>query len=170
MNDPSQQPAQTYLQLRQRIFGLSPTELGLIPTAEAPHVWGVVVELGYEVGCATLVALADGTTSLHYSTGGGLLGRADYAPLAQASRALVSEAQQYTYLMTATTNFSLPEAGQVCFFLLTYAGIYTTNASEIQLAAGAHPLAPLFQRTQETLGQLHVLEEKKRKRYANGKL
>jgi hypothetical protein len=70
MNSPTPEPAPIYLQLRQRILGFNPDELGLKPSLEAPHVWAVLVEMGYEVGTATLVSLVDGTTSLYYSTGG----------------------------------------------------------------------------------------------------
>ena len=162
MPNTAPEPAQPYIQLRQRILSLKPAELGLAPSAASPDVWGVMVELGYEEGFATLVSLADGTTSLHYSTGGGLLGRADYAPLAEASRALVIAAQKYIHQMPITTDFSLPEAGHVRFLLLAYTGIFATDASEKSLVSGDHPLATLFQRTQEILGQLRTLAEKKR--------
>src|SRR5512136_1553053 len=108
-------PAPTYLQIRNRLLHLNPSDLGLSATPASPDVWGVVVELGYEVGSATLLALTDGTTSLHYSTGGGLLGRGDYPPVADASIALVAEAQKYLYQMAPTQDFPLPEAGQVRF-------------------------------------------------------
>jgi hypothetical protein len=122
-----------------------------------------VVELGYEVGSATSVALVDGTTSLHYSTGGGLLGRGDYPPVAEASRALVAEAQKYLHLMVTTREFPLPLAGQVRIVLLTYSGYYTTDAPEKSLASGDHPLAPLYVQFQETLSQMRLLAEKKRR-------
>ena len=153
----------TYLQLLERILSLKPAELGLAPSDAAPQVWGVVVELGYHVGSATLVALADGTTSLHYSTGGGMLGRPDYAPIAQASRALVIEAQKFLALTEPSLDFSPPAPGQVRFFLLAYSGVYTTSAPEKSLATGKHPLALLFQRVQEILDQLRQLAVKKRK-------
>ena len=163
MGDSTPQFSPTYLQLRERILSLKPADLGLSPSESAPHVWGVLVELGYKVGSATLVVLADGTTSLNYSTGGGLLGRGDYAPLAQASKALVTAAQPLVEQMEPSRDFSLPAAGQVRFILLTYSGVYTTSASEKSLASGKHPLALIFQRVQETLGQLHQLADKKRK-------
>ncbi len=163
MNHAAPEPAPTYLQIRERIFHLDPTELGLNPTASAPDVWGVVVEIGYDVGSATLVALADGTTSLHYSTGGGLVGRGDYPPLAEASKLLVAEAQKYLPQLEATKDLPLPEIGQVRFILLTYAGFYMAGAPEKLLAADQHALSPLFTAAQETLAQLRVLADKRRK-------
>ncbi len=163
MDSASPQPAPTYLQLRERILNLKPAELGLAPTTTAPHIWGVLAELGYDVGSATLVALADGTTSLHYSTGGGMLGSPDYSPLAQASQALVIEAQKYVAHAQPTKDFSLPTPGQVHFILLAFTGIYAASASEKSLASGEHPLAPLFKRVQETLAQLRQVVDRKRK-------
>jgi hypothetical protein len=156
-------PAPTYIQIRERLLHLDPSDLGLAPTPAYPDVWGFVVELGYDVGSATLVALADGTTSLHYSTGGGLVGRGDYPPVAEAARALVSEAQKHLYQMTATREFPLPQAGQIRFVLLGYSGNYTTDASGKSLASGDHPLAPLYGLAQETLNQMRLLAEKKRR-------
>jgi hypothetical protein len=156
-------PAPTYLQIRQRLFQLKPAALGLAPTSTLPLLWGVVAELGYEVGSATLLALADGTTSLHYSTGGGLLGRGDYPPVAEAARSLVAEAHKFIQRMAPANSFPLPMAGQVRFTLLGYSAIFATAVPEKLLATGQHPLAPLFEHVRETLSQMRLLEEKRRK-------
>ncbi len=151
MNAVSPEPAQTYLQLRSRILSLNPAEIGLTPSAEAPHVWGVLMETGYTVGTATLVSLADGTTSLYYSTGGGMLGSGEYTPVAEASKALVAQAENHLQQMSSTNEFPLPEVGQVRFTLLTYSGILSAEAPEKILASGTHPLSPLFAQAHETL-------------------
>ena len=156
------EPAQVYLELRQRILNLDPGEMDLHPSSSAPHVWGVWMETGYLVGSATLIALADGTTSLYYSTGGGMLGSGEYTPVAESSKALVAEAETHLQFMTPSTDFPLPEVGQVRFILLTYAGNYSDAAIERMLVAGKHPLSPLFTRAHETLEQLRLLSEKKR--------
>src|SRR4030042_4174386 len=93
MTEGPPEPSPIYLQLRDSIFSLDPANAGLAPTDAAPHVWGVMMETGYAVGFATLVSLADGTTSLYYSTGGGMLGSADYSPVANASNGLVAQAE-----------------------------------------------------------------------------
>lgn len=155
-------PAPTYLQIRERLLHLKPSELGLSPTTAYPEVWGVMAELGYEVGSATLTALADGTTSLYYSTGGGLLGRGDYPPVAMASKALVAEAQKHLSQMVSTQEFPLPLAGQVRFFLLTYSGIYAADALESSLASGEHLLSPVYARLQDALDQMRLQAERMR--------
>lgn len=163
MNTVAPEPAQVYLQLRNRILSLDPAEMGFTPSNEAPRVWGVLMETGYEVGSATLFSLVDGITSLYYSTGGGLLGSGEYTPVAETSKALVAQAEIHMEQMSPTSELPLPEVGQVRLTVLTYTGNFSADAPEKMLAAGKHPLASLFARAQETLQQLRLLAEKKRK-------
>lgn len=163
MNAVTIEPAQSYLKLRSHILNLSPAEIGLSPSSITPHVWGVLMETGYTVGTSTLVSLADGTTSLFYSTGGGLLGSGEYSPVAKASKALVSQAENHLQHMSSANEFPLPEVGQVRFILLTYAGIFSAVVPEKTIASGAHQLSPLFKLANDTLSQLRLLAEKKSK-------
>jgi hypothetical protein len=160
MDAASPEPSQTYLVLRDRIFHLEPESLGLTPSIAAPHVWGVIVETGYVVGTATIVSLADGTTSLYYSTGGGMLGSGDYAPVADASKALIIQAENYISQMASVEAFPLPTVGQVKFFCLTFSGVCYAEAAELTLKSGNHPLSPLYMLSHKTLDQLHMLAEK----------
>lgn len=163
MNVASPEPAQSYLQLRERILNLNPSDLGFKPEKDMPHVWGVLMETGYEVGMASLVALADGTTSLYYSTGGGMLGSGEYSPVAQASKALVAEAEHHINRLHTTEDFPLPEAGQVRFYFMTYNGTLKAETTKNDLASGNHRLSSLYHLAQETLTQLRLSAEKKRK-------
>jgi hypothetical protein len=162
MSELTPEPEQVYLQLRSRTLGLTPEEVSLAPTGEAPHVWSVLMETGYEVGFATLVSLADGTTSLYYSTGGGMLGSGDYAPLAKASRALVAQAELLLDSFAPTSDFPLPGVGQVRFILRTFSDTLSTAASVKSLTEVGHPLTPLFTRAQNVLTQLRLSAEQKR--------
>ncbi|OGN98894.1 MAG: hypothetical protein A2Z71_07750 [Chloroflexi bacterium RBG_13_50_21] len=157
------EPAQDYLLLRSRILSLNPDEMGLAPTNETPHVWGIVTETGYDVGSATLISLADGTTSLYFSTGGGMLGSSEYIPLAEAAKALVAQAEILFEQMTSTIELPLPEVGTVRFTILTYTGNFSTEAPLKILSTGQHSMSSLFTLAQATLEQLRLLSEKKRK-------
>jgi hypothetical protein len=162
MSAPLPEPAQTYLQLRNRILQLNPAQLNLAPSTDAPHAWGVLVETGYEVGTATLVSLVDGTTSLYYSTGGGMLGSGDYAPLAEASKNLVVEAEKYlAHMSNRDSDLPLPVIGQVSFILLTYSGLLSAQAPEQELSSGRHVLSPLLMQARATMELLGKLADKK---------
>jgi hypothetical protein len=161
MSEVTPEPEQIYLQLRSRILSLKPGDLGLSPSPAAKHVWGVLIETGYDVGSATLVALADGTTSLYYSTGGGMLGSGEYTPMAETSKALVAQAEIQLQHMKSASKYPLPKVGQVKFTLLTYTGIFSAQAPQKLLATNEHPLSPLFTQAQIIINQLRLLAEKK---------
>jgi hypothetical protein len=162
MEDVIPESAQIYLKLRDRILHLNPSEVGLAISNIAPSVWGVLMETGYQVGSATLVLLADGTTSLYYSTGGGMLSSGKYFPIAEASKALIAEAERHLQYMSLINETPLPDVGQVRFIILTYSGMYAGEAPEKTLTAGKHQFSPLFLKAQETLKQLRSLSEKGR--------
>ncbi|OGO27421.1 MAG: hypothetical protein A2136_02785 [Chloroflexi bacterium RBG_16_54_11] len=161
MSNAAPEPAPVYIQLRERILNLEPETVDISPSSENPHVWGVIVETGYDVGTATLVCLVDGTTSLYYSTGGGMLGSGEYASLAEASKELVAQAEDLLPQVSPAIDYSLPEIGQVRFIFLTYNGTYSAGATQGALAGGDHPLSPLFAEAQNTLTKLRLLAEKK---------
>ena len=83
-----------YLDLRAMVLGARPDEIGLAPTPERPRVWGVLMETGYPKGVATLVTLADGTTSLYLSTGGGTIGGGAHEAVASASRRFLAAVER----------------------------------------------------------------------------
>jgi hypothetical protein len=162
MESPPPEPAPIYLQLREYILNLAPQELGLTSPSSKKQVWGVLMETGYEVGSATLVALFDGTTSLYYSTGGGMLGSPDYAPIASSAKAMVALAGSFVSKISPAEKIDLPSVGQVSFTLLTFSDKYTSSAPEELLVSGDHALSPLYQSGREIINHLRVLKDKKR--------
>jgi len=106
MTSPTQ-PAQIFLDLRKRIFNTDPDEIGL-QRVEGRRAWGVVMETGFDNGVFTLVALTDGTASLYFSNGGGMLGGGQHEAVAEAAKKLAVSADGYLLSMFPTDNFPLP--------------------------------------------------------------
>ncbi|MBN2146955.1 MAG: hypothetical protein JW726_06185 [Anaerolineales bacterium] len=156
---PEANPAPIYLQLRNMILSLRPDQAGLRPTPAAPHVWGVLMETRYPQAVSTLVCLADGTTSLYFSTGGGMLGSGQHLPVARAAKKLVAAAEDYYLQAEATSEFALPADGMVQFCLLTYTRAYSIQAEEKQLAGQQHPFSALFFAAHEVITQVRLLQE-----------
>jgi hypothetical protein len=154
-------PTPVYTRLREQIIRLKPGEVGIFSTPDLPHVWGVLMEIGFPKAAVTLVALADGTASLYYGTGGGIVGGGHHAVVAAAARAMVASAEGFLQDMSSTSKFPLPDVGWVVFYVLTYTGACTAVAIDGDLRAGGQPLSPLYYRGQEVITQLRLLEEGK---------
>lgn len=158
------EPAPIYTELRNRILTLKPAEIGISPSPAVPHVWGVLMEMGHPQAVITLVSLADGTTSLYFSNGGGILGGGEHEPVAQASQAFVASTESYFPSMAPAPAFPLPlpAVGDVKFYVLTFEGIFTAEANEQELGNRQHVLSPLFYHGQAVITQIRLMQEQKK--------
>ncbi len=115
------------------------------------------METGYPEAIATLVAMADGTTSLYTSNGGGAIGSGEHEAVRTVALAFVNAACEFTSAMQWTDSFPLPPIGYVRFNLITARGNWTAEAPEQDLGYMRHPLSPLFHKGHEVLSAIRVL-------------
>jgi hypothetical protein len=151
-----------YAGLRNSILSLDPAEVGIGPTPELPRVWGFVMDTGYPNGTATVVALADGTTSLYTSTGGGIIGAGEHATVAAATRALLGVVEAHLDQLPTDAQYDLPPADWVVLRALTYGGQRAVLAEEDELGYDRHPLSPIFHAVHKVITALRLLDESRR--------
>jgi len=143
-----------YLGLRQQIFSVSPADVGL----DAP-LWGCVMDTGYPNGTATLVCLADGTTSLYTSSGFGIIGGGSHEPVVRANSELLRLLDQHLAEMSPSPDQSLPSGGRTIIRALTSAGQRTFEGSENELGEGRSATSPVFHGAQAVITQLRRIHE-----------
>lgn len=137
-------PTAAVRELRERIFVLPPEEVGLAPTPGGPAVWTVFMETGFPEAVASLLVVADGTTSLYFSNGGGIIGAGEHESVRAAATAFLAAANEHLGELAPATEHPLPDRGRVRFYLRTFTGLLTAEASENDLGENRHPLSPLF--------------------------
>lgn len=141
---PDPDPANRFAALRERALTIGAAELGLAPTATQPHVWGLLTDIGYPEGITTLVVFADGTASLYFDNGGRIVGGGGHAPVRAAAERLLATAERHLAVLAPTGAAPLPAVGRVGFTLRTFVGDLRVEASEADLIARRHLLAPLY--------------------------
>ncbi len=155
------QLAQAYSGLRDMVFGTKPDSIG-VKVKDAAEVWGVVMETGYPEAVVSLVALADGTVSLYFSNGGGIIGLGPHAGPQRAAQSFLGAAQQSSRLAQPTTSYPLPKPSYTRFYWLTGNGSLTAEAKEDDLGNDRHPLSPLFYKGHELISEVRAVEQKLR--------
>ena len=151
--------AEIYRDLRQRVLTFDPAAIGFKPT-ETGRIWGFLMEIGLPKAVATLVVLADGTVSLYFSNGGGLIGLGQHEVVRKAGLALLAEAPGFLAYTRSTKEFPLPQKGYTRFYFLTLDGAFTAEAPEEELGNGRVPLSPLFFKAHEVITQARLVHEK----------
>jgi hypothetical protein len=151
-----------YPHLRQQVFSIKPADIG-VSAQPGNRVWGIVMETGYPDGVATVVALSDGTVSLYFSGGGGMIGLGEHDGPRRAAKELISSSPRYLDQAARTTTFPLPKVGQTRFFFLTFDGVFTVEAKEEDLGRGRLSLSPLFYEAQDVITEARLVDEQRRK-------
>jgi hypothetical protein len=160
--EPSQttyKTADVYNGLRKQILGLKAEELGA-PTNQA--VLALVMETGYPEAVATLVAVMDGSASLYFSNGGGIIGAGKNPGPNAAARNLVAKAAGFRSACALTQEFPLPPRAHTRFYLVTPKGVLTAEAKADDLGNGRNRISPLFHAAHELITQIRLTEEKRR--------
>lgn len=97
------------------------------PPPEHPNVLGVVVDIPSEGGMASVVAMADGTTSMYTSSGGGTIGAGTHDAVLNATHALLAELEGLIEMFPADERVDLPQADLVQITLITLNGRRRAN-------------------------------------------
>jgi hypothetical protein len=76
-------------------------------------VWAALMEQADDAGIASFVMIADGTTSMYTSTGGGIIGAGFYQEVARATLAFLDAAEAHLELLQPVDVLPLPRTGAV---------------------------------------------------------
>lgn len=153
--------AEAYSGLRNMVLSTKPDSIG-VKLKDINEVWGVVMETGYPEAVASLVALADGTVSLYFSNGGGIIGLGPHAGPHRAAQSLLAASQQFSMQTQPTKSYPLPRPSFTRFYLLTGNGALTAEIKEDDLGNNRHPLSPLFYKGQELISEIRMVDQQRR--------
>jgi len=114
------------------------------------------METGYPEAVVSLLALSDGTASLYFSNGGGIIGAGQHERPAVAARSLVAFAAHNLGHLAEAVEYPLPLPGHTSFYVLTSNGVLTADAPERDCGENRHVLSPLFYAAQELITEIRT--------------
>ena len=154
--------AEVIAELRGMAFALDPAEIGISRENFTHPVWGMVMETGFADGFFTLVTLADGSTSLYFSSGGGMLGAGEFASVRRAVGHYLSGAQYFFDRAEPVVEYPRPAPGLVTFYFLAFDGVFAYSASESRLGVGEDELSNLFYAAHGVIDEIRKVNESKK--------
>jgi hypothetical protein len=148
--------AEIYRGLRGQVLGLPAVEVAGLP--EERQLLAAVMDVALPEAVATLVGIADGSTSMYFSTGGGVIGAGQHEAVRAATErwleVCIGAAEQFVPVVDPP----LPEVGTVQLVLVTRVGLAHALAREDDLRVD-HPLSPLYTAAQEVITQVRLVEQ-----------
>lgn len=151
-------PAQMSDELRSMVLNLDLNDIG-VTQENFPHaVVALVMETGFPEGSFTLSVVADGSTSLYFSNGGGIIGGGEHENVREASGHLISAAQLFYQKAQKITLFPKPEAGRVIFYFITFDGVRSYTALEDDLGNEKDEFSDLFFAAHNVITELRITE------------
>jgi hypothetical protein len=145
--------AEPYKHLRAQALQLNAAEVG-----SADPTFGVLMETGYPEAVLSLLALANGTASLYFSNGGGIIGSGQREGPAVAARSLVAFAAHNLGYLAETADYPLPQPGRTRFYVLTANGVVSADAPECEFGENRHVLSPLFYAAQGLITEIRTTD------------
>jgi hypothetical protein len=100
---------------------------------------------------ASLVVIADVTTSMYFGNGRGFVGTEGDQLVSDLSRDLLHSAEEHLDVFEPNTSVDLPADGLVRITVLTHHGRRVAEAPETDLHEASHPAAPVGVRAQKVI-------------------
>jgi len=142
--------------LRLRALTDSAEELGQ-SREDMPPVWLAVMEWIVRDSAVTLVSMNDGSTSLYFSYGGGVIGAGQHEPVAIASGQFLGACFLARDSFVSATEFDYPPPGLTRFYCRTDAGeTLTAGAPESEIQQRDHPLFRPWGAAQAVITQIRL--------------
>jgi len=152
--------AAAYAGLREQALTVTREAAGVAAPAPDAPIWLLVVEFGHPGVTATLVAIADGTTSLYLSSGGGVIGGGAHDSVRAANASLLRAANALRDRMGRVTACERPPAGSTAFHARIDGGVLSYTGTDTDLARSDRPMSSLFLAAHRVLGELRVMTQR----------
>ena len=156
------QVAEIFDGLRQNIINLSDSKEAEANRLKNGETIAILMETGLDDAFYTLVAVNDGTSSLYFSNGGGILGSGEYPQVAKVARELLSESEKYKSHFSITENHPYPKPQFTRFYIIKRGSVLTAEFKENDLGNNKLPVSPLFHKGHELISMIRIASEKKK--------
>jgi len=144
--------------LREKLFTLNPKSLNIAPSEDLPRVWGFMMELYVAQTWINLVCIADGTVSIYFGTGRGIIGAGEHDTVRTAARECLKKSEEILENFKDFDPVHLQNEETIKFHVLTYAGIRSDEAKADEINNGNHYLSELHYYAQNVITEVRSVE------------
>lgn len=156
--------SQAMRDLRLKALQTKPEDLQLSEPKSKSQAYGVMMDMCFSEGCATLVTYSTGDASLYTSKGGGIIGGGGHEKVHAAALRFNKVAERFVKGAEKSVDLSFPGAGRMKFYILTWEGTYIWYMEESDINNNDFYLMPLFLAANDVLTELRTMVEQTEKK------
>jgi len=161
----AQSPREVSSQLRALALNTTPESLRLDPVSFQTQAYGAVVDVSRNDGeSMTIVCFAEGSTSVYFSSGGGLVGLGSDPKVRSACRGLLAAVTERLKDAKPEVATELPTAGNVTVHGLFASGRRRITDREQSLAIGTSPYYETYKHARAVLSAVQTAQAAGRQR------
>ena len=145
-------------ELREKLFTLNPKTLDIAPSEHLPRVWGFIMELFISQTWINLICIADGTVSIYFGHGGGIIGAGEHDSVRNAASVCLKKSEE---ILDHLKNFDpthIQNEEKIKFHMLTFDGIRSDEAETDEINSGNHYLSELHYYAQNVITEVRSVE------------
>ena len=147
-----------YYSMRNMAFNIKPEDIG-ITLDDDNQVYGSIIDMNTGAGIATMVCFIDGTASLYFSNGGGILGTGNDESVRKAVTSYLVSIHQVLPIMKEVDEYdNLPQTNHHIFYLFTRTGKYSIDIDLKDI--NTKEMNFLFSLSQMVLSEIRKVNEK----------
>jgi hypothetical protein len=156
---PKKNPAEMMREMRLRQLTMRPSEFGEKPTAEFPHVCGVLMDWPIEAGTVTVVARTTGDASIYTTGTFGVIGGIGHENVRGVAKSCVRVAESHFEDASPTKDYPYPKAGRVRFYLVGYDGVRVIDGDLESLRQERDKCSDLYEAAQMVVTELRQITQ-----------
>jgi len=145
--------------LREKLFKLNPKTIDITPSEDLPRVWGFMMEIFISQTWVNLVCVADGTVSIYFGTGGGIIGAGEHDSVRSAARECLKKSEEILEHLKKFDPAHIKNEGKIKFHVLTYDGIRSDEVETNEIENETHYLSEFYYSAQNVITEVRSVEE-----------
>lgn len=154
---PKANPAEVMQLLRMKMLTNSPAELGQKASPEYPRVCGILMDWPLDNATVSVVSLSTGDASIYTTGTFGVIGGIGHESVLKAATNFVKLADKHYGEAKSTTDYSLPKANRVRFYLVCYDGVRMIEDDLNTVTSRKSKYSGLFDEGQRVITELRLL-------------
>ncbi|QDT42343.1 hypothetical protein Pan241w_24260 [Gimesia alba] len=154
--------ADVYQGLREQVFDFKSDALESSKPENDHSVRCILMEMGLQEAVVSLLAHSDGTVSLYFSNGGGILGLGQQEGPHRVSQELLQMIPQFQSELDSTSDYSIPIPGRSKLYVFTCDQVLVLDTTEDDPKNDRLSQSPLYDKAQELIYEIRVVDENRK--------